>query len=83
MTADKKTISIRLDPGTWTVLERFAQTLEQKPEEWVAQMIRLWLGQPKAEDMANLTDRLRRLEAPVRSWPEMERGMMRACIGKD
>lgn len=83
MAADNKSISIGLDRHTWAVLERFTEKLEQKPEEWIAQMVRLWLGHPKAEDMANLTRRLRRLEAPVRSWPEMERGMMRACIGKD
>ncbi len=83
MTADSKSISIQLDPDTWAVLERFTEKLEQKPGEWIAPMVRLWLGQPKAEDMADLIRRLRRLEAPVRSWPEMESGMMRACIGKD
>lgn len=79
---EKKQLCIQLDADTWQLLESFCRPLGQSPEAWVEHAVTLWLGHPAKAGKASLGERLRRLEAPVRSWPEMEITLERACLGE-
>lgn len=74
-------MEIRLEPGALELLEDLGETVGGDPADVAAHIVSSWLGRIRPEDRHLLAERLRRLEAPVRSWPEMERTLMESCLG--
>ena len=76
-------VTISLDSESWDLLERFTGQLSRTPEDWIESLVRQTLGHPGPADMDVLVERVRRLDAPVLSWPAMELDLMRASLGRD
>ena len=76
-------VTISLDSESWDLLKRFAGQLGRTPEDWIESLVRQTLGHPGSADMDVLAERVRRLDAPVLSWPMMELDLMRASLGRE
>ncbi|MCG8346996.1 MAG: hypothetical protein MI924_04365 [Chloroflexales bacterium] len=75
-------VTIEFDEDTWQLISELAHQLGHQPDQWVESLVRLWLGRPGTETLLDMTERLRQVEAPVKSWPEMEMVLMQTCLGK-
>lgn len=74
---ERKQVTIQLAADDWRLLERLCAHLGTDVDAWVEQLVRTRLGRPIGSGNQQ-TAHLRRLEAPVRSWPLMEEQLMRA-----
>lgn len=79
---EQKEVTIRIDSETWLLLERITAALGERPEAWIQSVLRQHLGRADAAESLKLAERVRRFEAPVRSWPEMERRLMVSCLAR-